>query len=103
MQRYPTSTAGKTAVVVVSLFVHGDAVEQMVGDPGIGGASASVTPQIVFGVQLGTTGWLSSRAPCADAFVRKLNVLASMATMHASVVTHLRGSLWVSVPRYGSG
>jgi hypothetical protein len=39
------STASDAAVVVVSLFDHVDGVERTVGDPGVGGASASAAPR----------------------------------------------------------
>ena len=43
------STASNVAVVVVSLFGHGDGVERTTGDPGVGGASASAAPRSRFG------------------------------------------------------
>jgi hypothetical protein len=43
------STASDAAVMVVSLFGHEDGVERTVGNPGVGGASASAATSSWFG------------------------------------------------------
>jgi hypothetical protein len=97
------SAASDVAVVVVFLFGLVDGVEQTVGNPGVGDASALAAPRSRFGGLTRDSGRLSSREWCEDFFGRKLSALAPTATVPAGVVSLLRAALWLSSPRYGSG
>jgi hypothetical protein len=94
-------TAGNVAVVVVSLFVHGDGVEWTMGVPGVSGASALVAPRSCFGN-------LPRGLRAAKFSGRGVRMLpdessAPATAMLEGVVTLLGASLWVFSPRDGSG
>jgi hypothetical protein len=96
-------TASDVSAVVVSFLDHLGGVEQTVGDPSVGDASALAAPTSrLGGLTRGQRAAEFSRA-VQGFFWGKPRALVPTVTTPAGVVSLLRVSLWLSSPCYGSG